>query len=168
MGFPLSAIEPGDVTIREATPEDAAIMVRFLRELAEYQATTEYFHATEDAILRDGFGENREFEALIAVSEGKPVGLATFNRTYSTWEGSVGLVIQDLFVAEEARGKQVGFHLVRDVARIAEERGATHLQLNVVHANPARNFYARVGFNHMDDLLTYRLSHDKMTALLDL
>lgn len=168
MGFPLSAIEPGDVTIREAVPEDAATMVRFLRELAEYQATTEYFHATEEAMVRDGFGEGREFESLIAESEGKPVGLATFNRTYSTWAGSVGLIIQDLFVAEEARGKQVGFHLVREVARIAEERGATHLQLNVVHANPARNFYARVGFNHMDDLLTYRLDHDKMTALLDL
>lgn len=168
MGFPLSAVEPGDVTIREALPEDVATMVRFLRELAEYQDTTEYFHATEDALLRDGFGDTPEFEALIAESEGKPVGLATFNRTYSTWAGSIGLIIQDLFVSEEARGKQVGFHLVREVARIAEERGASHLQLNVVHANPARNFYARVGFNHMDDLLTYRLDHDKMAALLAL
>jgi len=168
MAYPLSAVDPGDVTIREATPDDVSTIVAFLRELAEYQDTTEYFVATEEDVLRDGFGPTREFEALIAESEGRPVGLATFNRTYSTWAGSAGLIIQDLFVAEEARGKQVGFHLVHEVTRIAEERGATHLQLNVVHANPARNFYARVGFQHMDDLLTYRLSHDKMKALLEL
>jgi len=168
MSFPLTAIDPEDVTIREATPKDAEIMVTFLRELAEYQETTDYFHATKEDLLRDGFGPAREFETLIAESEGRPVGLATFSRTYSTWEGHAGLYIQDLFVAEEARGKQVGFHLVREIARIAEDRDITHLQLNVVHANPARNFYARAGFQHMDDLLTYRLPHDKMKALLDL
>jgi len=164
----MSAVDTSDVTIREAVPEDAAIMVAFLRELAEFQDTTEYFHAHEKDLKRDGFGPNREFETLIAESEGRPVGLATFNRTYSTWEGHAGMFIQDLFVAEEARGKQVGFHLVREIARIAEKRGITHLQLNVVHANPARDFYSRVGFFHMDDLLTYRLDQDKMKALLAL
>lgn len=168
MTHPLSAVDPGNLVIREAVPEDAETMVRFLRELAEYQETTEYFHATREDLLRDGFGPNREFETLIAEDGGDPVGLATFSRTYSTWEGHAGLYIQDLFVAEEARGMQVGFHLVKEIARLAEERGITHLQLNVVHANPARNFYSRVGFMHMDDLLTYRLSQDKMQALLDL
>ena len=168
MTNPFGTAGSDDVTIREAVPEDAEIMATFLRELAEFQETTEYFHATEENLRRDGFGPAREFETLIAESDGEAVGLATFNRTYSTWEGSAGLFIQDLFVAEEARGKQVGFHLVKEIARIAKDRGATHLQLNVVHANPARNFYNRAGFFHMDDLLTYRLPPEKMRELLEL
>lgn len=165
MGYPNSIADTDGVTIREAVPEDAGVMADFLRQLAEYQETLEYFHSTKEDLLRDGFGPDREFETLIAESGGRPVGLAIFERTYSTWEGRAGFFIQDLFVAEEARGKQVGFHLVQEIARIAEKRGISHLQLNVVHANPARNFYDRVGFHHMDDLLTYRLNNDKMKEL---
>ncbi len=143
-------------------------MARFLKALAEYQETTQYFHSTEEDLARDGFGPDRQFETLMAEAEGKPVGLAIFHRTYSTWEGCAGFFVQDLFVAEEARGMRVGFLLVKEIARIAHARGINHLQLNVVHANPARNFYNNVGFQHMDDLLTYRLDQDKMHALLDL
>ncbi len=158
---------PDDVTIRDAEPGDAETMAKFLRALAEYQETLDYFHATAEDLARDGFGPDRQFETLIAESEGEPVGLAIFHRTYSTWEGCAGFFIQDLFVSEAARGKMVGFHLVKRIAAIAEERGINHLQLNVVHANPARDFYNRVGFHHMDDLLTYRLSQDKMQDLLN-
>jgi len=168
MSGQVSGNDTGEVQIREAVPQDAETIVTFLRDLADFQDTTEYFHATTDDVLRDGFGPGREFETLIAESEGAAVGLATFNRTYSTWEGCAGLFIQDLFVSEEARGKQVGFHLVQEIARIGKDRGALLLQLNVVHANPARDFYARVGFQHMDDLLTYRLPKDKFRELLEL
>jgi len=160
-------LEPNGVTIREAVAEDAPIMIQFLRELAEYQDTLEYFHAEEANLARDGFGPERQFETLIADFEGQPVGLATFLRTYSTWEGCAGFFIQDLFVAESVRGKMVGYRLVKEIARIARERGIDHLQLNVVHANPARDFYNKVGFEHMDDLLTYRLSQAKMNAFLE-
>lgn len=160
------AVTSEEVTIREANPDDVKTMVKFLRALADYQEVQDYFHATEEDLARDGFGPNAEFETLIAESDGQPVGLACFHRTYSTWEGRPGFFIQDLFVSETARGKMVGFHLVKRIAAIAEERGINHLQLNVVHANPARDFYNRVGFHHMDDLLTYRLNQDKMQALL--
>lgn len=161
------ALEPNGVTIREALPGDAAIMHEFLQALADYQDASQYFHSSVEDIARDGFGPKRKFESLIADFEDAPVGLAIFHQTYSTWEGCTGFFIQDLFVSEGVRGKMVGYHLVKEIARIAEARGIDHLQLNVVHANPARDFYNKVGFHHMDDLLTYRLSREKMHEFLE-
>ena len=81
-----------------------------------------------------------------------------FHETYSTWSGTRGLFISDMFVEEDQRGAGVGYALVRQVAREAAARGLTRLELNVIHANPARNFYDRMGFAHYDNLLNYRLS----------
>ena len=39
------------------------------------KALAEFLFDTEEAMVRDGFGDDREFESLIAESEGKPVGL---------------------------------------------------------------------------------------------
>jgi len=161
------ALEPNGVSIREAILEDAPVMHRFLQALADYQDASQYFHSNEEDLVKHGFGPDRQFETLIAMFEDQPVGLAIFHRTFSTWEGKAGFFIQDLFVDESVRGKMVGYHLVKEIACIADARDIDHLQLNVVHANPARDFYNKVGFHHMDDLLTYRLSKDKMDEFLE-
>ena len=71
---------PDDVTIREAVPDDVPTIAKFLRALAEYQETLDYFRATTEDLARDGFGPERQFETLMAESEGEPVGLAIDDR----------------------------------------------------------------------------------------
>ncbi|MFP3944709.1 MAG: N-acetyltransferase family protein [Alphaproteobacteria bacterium] len=146
-----------DVEIRAATADDASAIVRMIRALAAYQDQDDTVSVTVEDILRDGFGPQPRFSAVIAERLGTAVGLAIFFETYSTWEGCPGMFIHDLFVAEEMRGKGVGQALVHHVAEVAARRGCSHVQLNVVHANRARDFYDRLGFSHVDDLLTYRL-----------
>jgi GNAT superfamily N-acetyltransferase len=156
------------VTIREARPEDAEAIVRMIRALAEYQGVAARVSVRPDDIRRDGFGPERKFEALIAERLGQPAGLAIFQRHYTSWDGATALQITDLFVDEAVRGTGVGFRLVREVGRIARERGCAELQLNVVHANPSRTSFDRIGFVHQDDLLHYRLDAKGLKHLMEM
>lgn len=155
------------VAVREARPEDAEAMMKMITALALFQGVPERVHATAADYRRDGFGPNRKFEALIADREGAPVGLAVFQNSYSNWDGASSLQITDLFVDEAVRGTGVGYALVKAVGRIAKERGCTALQLNVVHANPSRASFDRLGFVHQDDLLHYRLDAAGLRTLVE-
>jgi GNAT superfamily N-acetyltransferase len=152
---PSSVVHP--ITVRNATQEDAATIVRMIRALAVHQGVGDRVHASVEALRRDGFGPQPRFEAIIAERDGAPVGLAMFQSQYAVWEGAPVLQITDLYVDEAVRGTGVGFRLVFEVATIASGRGCTSLQLNMVHANPSRNSLDRIGFVHQDDLLHYRL-----------
>lgn len=113
------------VSVREARPEDAEAMVRMVQALAEYQGIAQRVSAKPEDFRRDGFGAQRKFEALIAERHGQPVGLALFQMIYTSWEGAAALQISDLYVDEAVRGTGVGFKLVREVGRIAKDRGCT-------------------------------------------
>ncbi len=155
-------------TLRLATPDDVPVILQLIKSLAEYQRQGNHVSVTAEDLKRDGFGPHPQFQCILAEVNDKAVGLAIFHRTYSTWEGARGFYIDDLFVDESVRGIGMGHKLIREVARMAKEQDCTYLALNVVHANPARNFYDRFGFTHVDDLLTYRLmGSDKMDHLIE-
>ena len=155
------------VTVREAKPEDSEAMLHMVQALAEYQGIRARVTAKAEDFRRDGFGSQRKFEAVIAERQGQPVGLALFQTFYESWEGATTLQITDLFVDEAVRGTGVGFRLVREVGRLAKQRGCTSLQLNVVHANPSRASFDRIGFEHQDDLLHYRLGYQGLRKLVE-
>ena len=163
---PFSSTTPEHgVIIRCAREDDVPLLFDMLRKLAAVQGEESRVRISEDALLRDGFGAHSRFEALIAEKDGTAVGMAIFQETYSTWSGAHGLFITDMFVDEAQRGAGVGYGLVRRVAQEAAARGMSRLDLNVIHANPARNFYDRMGFTHLDNLLNYRLSDEAFAGL---
>jgi ribosomal protein S18 acetylase RimI-like enzyme len=154
------------VTVRPATPADAATLVALVRELAIYEREPlSSVKMTEADVLRDGFGPERRFEALIAEADGRAAGFALFFHNYSTWEGRAGLYIEDIYVSEWARGLGVGRRLVAEVAAIARERGCPRVDLWVLHWNPARKFYERIGFTDMSDWTPYRLSGEALAKV---
>jgi GNAT superfamily N-acetyltransferase len=153
------------VTIRPAGSSDAATIVRLIRALAAFEGLADEVRITEDDVLRDGFGERPCFECLLAEVDGAPVGFALFLENYSTFEGRPGIFVEDLYVAEAARGLGIGRQLLARLARIAVERDCPRLDLSVLHWNPARGFYDRLGFRHMADWLAYRLSGAGLTRL---
>ena len=149
------------VTIRSAVEEDCTTILRFVRELAEFEREADSVKATEADFRRDGWGPHPVFEALIAELDGTPVGFALTFRNFSTWEGRPGLYVEDLYVTPDARRWGVGRKLLVAVAQRAVERGYRRVDLNVLDWNPAREFYDRVGFRQMKEWLPYRLTgHD--------
>jgi len=154
------------IVVRSATPADAPVIVRLIRELAAYEnEPLANVKVTEADILRDGFGPQRRFESLLVEAGGRPAGFALFFHNYSTWEGRAGIYVEDIFVSEWARGRNVGRRLLGAIAAIAEARGCRRVDLSVLHWNPARAFYERIGLVEMSEWRPYRLKDGALAAL---
>jgi GNAT superfamily N-acetyltransferase len=153
------------ISIRTAGPEDAGTIVRLIRALAAYEDLLEQAHVTEADVLRDGFGAHPCFECLLAEAGREALGFAVHRPNYSTFTGRSGLFVEDLFVVEQARRLGVGRMLMARLAAIAQERGCSHMSLAVLHWNPARDFYDRLGFSHLEEWLPYQLSGDALARL---
>jgi GNAT superfamily N-acetyltransferase len=144
-----------DVRIRFATADDASLLLQLIRELAAYERAPNAVVATEEDLRRYGFGLERQFEALLAFLDGEPAGFALFHPRFSTWLGRPGVYLEDLFVTQAARGKGVGRRLMTRLAAIAVERGWERIDLQVLDWNPARDFYRRLGIEHLGEWLRY-------------
>lgn len=154
------------LNIRPATAADVPTILRFIKSLAAFEREPHAVKTTGQDLLRDGFGEQPKFETLIAEMDGAPVGFALFFPTYSTWEGTAGIHLEDIFVEESVRGQGVGEKLMQKVAAIAVERGCVRLELQVLDWNPAREFYHGLGMEHMQEWLSYRVSGEALQKLV--
>ena len=143
------------VALRFATEGDCALILGFIRELALYEKAPEAVVATEDQLREHGFGAKPQFEALIATLDGEPAGMALFHTRFSTWLGQPTLYLEDIFVRETARGHGVGRRLMARLAAIALKRGWGRIDFHVLDWNPARGFYQKLGFDHLEEWLRY-------------
>jgi GNAT superfamily N-acetyltransferase len=134
------------LAIRNATAGDAALMLGFIRRLAEYEREPKGVVATEADLLRDGFGPNPKYRCVIAEWDSKPAGFAFFFYNYSTWRGRPGLYLEDLFVYPEHRGKGIGKALMQHIAQIALRENCYGIRWMVLEWNePALKFYEALG-----------------------
>jgi len=154
------------IEIRSAVASDAATILSFIRELAEYERLAHEVVATEDAIASTLFGEAPTAEVLIATLDGAPVGFALFFRSYSTFLGKAGLYLEDLFVQPAARKRGVGLALMRRMAQICVQRGYGRLEWSVLDWNaPALRFYESLGAKPQSEWTVQRLTGDALTRL---
>ena len=149
------AVSSPEITVRFATADDVALLLRFVRELAVFERAPDAVVATEADLLHHGFGPNPQFEAILAFLDGEPAGCALFDSRFSTWLGRPGLYLEDLYVAETARGRGVGKRLMARVAAIAIERGWGRIDFHVLDWNPASEFYHRLGMHYHGEWLRY-------------
>ncbi|HLL89694.1 MAG TPA: GNAT family N-acetyltransferase, partial [Tepidisphaeraceae bacterium] len=107
-------------------------------------------------------------EALVATSDGQPVGYALFFHTMSTFLARPGIYLEDLYVQPNARGRGVGKALLRTLAAIARDRGCARLEWSVLNWNePAIRFYEALGAKPQGEWMMYRMTVPEITALAD-
>lgn len=138
--------------------------MRLVRDLAEYERNLHEVKATE-AQLRDGlFGDDPKVFAHVAEHEGKVVGFAVWFLTFSTWNGTHGIYLEDLYVDPEFRGHGYGKALLTELTRIADERGYGRVEWAVLNWNaPTIAFYESLGARPQDEWRVYRLTGDALT-----
>ncbi|MGQ0676102.1 MAG: GNAT family N-acetyltransferase [Rhodospirillales bacterium] len=149
-------IRPARLGAPGGAGDDADTLLALVKALALYEKQPDAVKAAADDLRRAGSGPRPYFEALIAELDGRPAGFALYFHNFSTWTGRPGLYLEDLFVEEWARGHGIGRKLMAACARVALDRGCGRLDLWVLHWNPTRAFYHRLGIEHLKDWLPYR------------
>jgi len=152
--------------LRDVTPEDAGLVVHFVRALAEYEKLLHEVQATEEDFRRLLFGNPRLAEALVAEWEGTPVGFALWYYSVSTFDGRAKLYVEDVFVNPEARGRGIGRAIFTELARRTVMQGCSRMEWSVLDWNaPSIAFYRSIGALPREGWTLQRLSGDALRTL---
>jgi len=153
-------------TIRPAAPGDEALVLAFIRELAEYEKLLDSVVATEDSVRAALFAPNPRVFADIAEADGKPAGFALWFYNYSTFLARPGLYLEDLFVRPQFRGRGIGKGLLIHLAARAVNEGCGRLEWSVLDWNqPSIAFYQSLGARPVEGWTIYRLTGDALRNL---
>lgn len=124
----MNAIMLHNFDIKFATSKDISIILKFIKELAEYEKLLHEVTATEETLHQFLFGSKSYAEVIIAYLHEEAVGFALFFHNFSTFLGKPGIYIEDLYVKPEVRGQGLGKYMLSYLARLAKERGCGRLE----------------------------------------
>jgi GNAT superfamily N-acetyltransferase len=156
------------LAIRSVTPEDAATLLHFIKELAIYEREPDAVVATEDDIIAHLFGPQPRVFAVIIERDQQPIGFALYFYNFSTWLGAPGLFLEDLFVLPEHRGLGAGKALLQHLAQIAVANRCGRFEWNVLRWNqPAIDFYESFGARPQSEWVGYRLEGAALAAFAE-
>ncbi|WOQ17356.1 GNAT family N-acetyltransferase [Raineyella sp. W15-4] len=166
MHGPTARTLPDGAIVRTATPSDVPAILDRIRDLAVYEHKPDAVENTEERLHGVLFGERPSVFAHVVDRDGVIAGIAIWFLNYSTWTGTNGIFLEDLFVAESERGRGYGLALMRELAAIAVERGYARVEWSVLDWNaPSIAFYRTIGAVGMDDWTGQRLTGDALRAL---
>ncbi|MDO4939051.1 MAG: GNAT family N-acetyltransferase [Lachnospiraceae bacterium] len=150
---------------RFAEAEDAALILDFIKALAEYEHMSDQVVATPE-LLKEWIFDKKKAEVIFALEEEKEVGFALFFHNFSTFLGRPGIYLEDLFVLPEYRGKGYGKGLLTKLAEIAVSRGCGRLEWWCLDWNkPSIDFYKSMGAEPMSDWTVYRITGNTLKTL---
>ena len=154
-----------NIIFRFAQPGDIPLVLRFIRELAEYEKLEHEVVATEE-LLEEWLFKKNAAEVILASADGQDLGFALFFPTFSTFLGRSGMFLEDLYVMPEHRGCGIGKALLRELARISVQRGYGRLEWQCLDWNtPSIDFYLSLGARQKSEWTEYCISGDTLTAL---
>ena len=155
------------LTFRNAERKDTALILRFIKELADYEKMLDEVVADE-ATLETWIFEKQKAEVIFAVENGTEIGFALFFHNFSTFLGRAGIYLEDLYVKPEHRGKGYGKAILKKLASIAVECGCGRLEWWCLDWNePSIDFYLSLGAEPMSDWTVYRIAGDTLKRLAD-
>ena len=153
-------------SVRAAVPQDAPVILRFIRELADFEKLLHEACATEQDLQTHLFGPRPVAEVVIGEWNGTPVAFALFFSTFSTFLGKPGIYLEDLYVTPEMRGKGCGTMLLSYLAHLAVQRGCGRLEWSVLDWNEsAIRVYRAIGAKPQDEWTVQRLTGEALSAL---
>jgi GNAT superfamily N-acetyltransferase len=153
-------------TIRPAHPGDEAVILAFIRELAEYEKLLDSVVATEASVRAALFEPNPRVFCDIAEADGEPAGFALWFYNYSTFLARHGIYLEDLFVRPRFRGRGIGKALLIRLAARAVQEGCGRLEWSVLDWNaPSIAFYQSLGARPAAGWQVYRLQGEALRKL---
>ena len=156
-----------ELCFRLANRSDTALILQFIKELADYEKMADEVVANEQ-LLEEWIFDKQKAEVIFAVADGKEVGFALFFHNFSTFLGRAGIYLEDLYVKQEYRGRDYGKSILKKLAAIAVERGRGRLEWWCLDWNkPSIDFYLSLGAEPMSDWTVYRIAGDTLSSLAE-
>jgi GNAT superfamily N-acetyltransferase len=153
------------VKVRPIRPDDVAAVVGLVRELADYERALDEVRLTEEQLSERLFGDSPAVFGHVAERDGVVVGMALWFLNFSTWRGTHGIYLEDLYVQPGHRGSGLGRELLRTLAELCVQRGYSRLEWSVLDWNtPSIDFYKAAGAIPMDEWTVFRLTDDALTG----
>ncbi|HEY2057010.1 MAG TPA: GNAT family N-acetyltransferase [Amycolatopsis sp.] len=154
-----------DPRVRRIRPEDVDAVVELVHALAEYEREPDACHLTAPQLHAALFGEAPALFGHVAELDGAIAGFTLWFLNFSTWRGTHGIYLEDLYVREELRGSGLGKALLATLAAECVEQGYQRLEWSVLNWNPAIGFYRALGASPQDEWTVYRLADDPLRSL---
>jgi len=154
------------VAIRRVRPDDVPAVVGLVEELAEYERAREDCHLSAEQLHDALFRPSPALFGHVAEVDGEVVGTALWFLNFSTWRGTHGIYLEDLYVRPSQRGSGLGRALLTELARECVANGYERLEWSVLDWNePAIGFYRSLGARPMDEWTVFRLTDQPLKDL---
>lgn len=155
------------MTFRYAERKDTPLILQFIKELADYEHMLDEV-VTDVDTLEEWIFDKQKAEVIFVLQDEMEVGFALFFHNFSTFLGRAGIYLEDLYVRPEYRGKGYGKALLKQLAKIAVERGCGRLEWWCLDWNqPSIDFYLSLGAEPMSDWTVYRIAGETLNKLAE-
>lgn len=155
-----------EFTVRKGLENDVDGILCLIKELAHYEKSPEEVTITADQLRKDGFGDRRLFEFVVAESDGQIVGMAFYYFRYSTWKGKF-LYLEDFVVSEGMRGRGIGSKLFEYVMEVCLRESCIGMSWQVLDWNEsALHFYEKYGAKLDSEWINGRLLRQEIEKII--
>lgn len=135
-----------EISIRSVRLDDIPSILGLIREFAEFEELSQHCQVTHDRLTAALFGDSSVVESLIALDGDAAIGYALFFPNFSSFRGQRGFYLDDIYVTERYRGRGLGEAMLKEIAKIAAERGFERIDFLVLDWNQkAVDFYLSLG-----------------------
>ncbi|MGB5824385.1 MAG: GNAT family N-acetyltransferase [Proteocatella sp.] len=147
------------MNIRLCMLEDHEKWIQLNRKFMDFEQTDEVFWNNADVISDIEFCnifnmalDSPEHITLMMIEEdGEPIGFLNLLSVFSVWAHGKALVLDDLFIEEEYRGRGIGRSVLKYLEEYTLQNGYKRLQFSSEFSNPsAHSFYTSLGYKNND------------------
>lgn len=152
--------------VRRVRESDVDAVVSLVHDLAVHERAPDECHLTAAQLRSALFGPSPALFGHVAEQDGAVVGFALWFLNFSTWRGTHGIYLEDLYVRPEARGGGLGKALLAALAEECVRNGYSRLEWVVLEwLAPTIEFYKSLGAIPMDEWKIFRLTDEPLRAL---